>query len=202
VNPIIDFGNSLLLTMLLDGMLTATLSHIIEVEFTDKINVLGIVVGAATLAGFIEALRWGIGPFIVPKFGSMLDKSKQKNILLSIFLITVFILLVIIPFDVPLVIWLPILLVHVLLSSVLMMVMDTFVGEYASKVPHKVFIMTIFTVIVDLGAALGPITGYTLEQNFGLISLFWFAAGVCLVLSITWVIPNNHHIKQNMYNHM
>jgi hypothetical protein len=72
----------------------------------------------------------------------MLDKSKQKNILLSIFLITVFILLVIIPFDVPLVIWLPILLVHVLLSSVLMMVMDTFVGEYASKVPHKVFIMT------------------------------------------------------------
>jgi hypothetical protein len=78
VNPIIDFGNSLLLTMLLDGMLTATLSHIIEVEFTDKINVLGIVVGAATLAGFIEALRWGIGPFIVPKLGACLINLSKK----------------------------------------------------------------------------------------------------------------------------
>ncbi len=33
-----------LLIMFLDGMLTATLSYIIEVKFTNKINMLGIII--------------------------------------------------------------------------------------------------------------------------------------------------------------
>ncbi|HSU80362.1 MAG TPA: MFS transporter, partial [Candidatus Angelobacter sp.] len=192
-----------LLTIFLDGMLTAILSHIIEEKYTDKIDILGgIVVGASTLAGFIQALRWGIGPFIVPKFGHILDKSKQQSSILSILLVTVFILLVIIPLHIPLVVWLPIVLIHVLLSSVLIMVMDAFVGDFAAKVPSKILIMTAYTIIIDLGAALGPITGYALEQDIGLTGLFWLAAGVCVVLSIIWWIPKNHQIKQNRFENI
>ncbi|WP_442599958.1 MFS transporter [Neobacillus sp. D3-1R] len=178
-----------LLVMILDGMLTATLSYIIEAKFTNKIDVFRIVVGAATLAGFIQALRWGIAPFVVPVVGNMLDKTKQKNRMLVFFLFCAFILLVVIPLDIPLIYWLPILFVHVLIASVLTMVMDTFVGDYASKTSNKIVIMTIFTIIVDLGAALGPILGFTLEQKMGLIHLFWLAGGICFALAIMWSVP-------------
>lgn len=179
-----------LLIMIVDGMLTATLSHIIEVKFTNNIDLLGVVVGAATLAGIIQALRWGMAPFIVPWVGNRLDRAEQKNRILAIFLVFSCILLAVIPLHIPLLLWLPILLVHVLLSSILTMVLDTFVGNFASKVTNKMFIITVFTIIVDLGAAFGPIIGYTLEKNLGLLHMFWLAAGICLLLAITWIFPS------------
>jgi MFS family permease len=190
------FVTAFSLVMLLDGMLTATLSHIIEEKFSNRIHIFGVIVGAATLAGVIQALRWGIGPFMVPRFGNILDKTKQKNIFLSIFLVCAFIMLMMIPLELPLWFWVPLLLVHVLISSVLTMTMDAFVGDFASKVKNKVLVMTAFTIIVDLGAALGPITGYTLEKNIGLTNLFWLATGICLLLAITWVLPLNKKTKR------
>ena len=62
--------------------------------------------------------------------------------------------------------------------------------------------MTSFTVVLDLGAALGPITGYALEQEIGLNNLFWLAAVVCLVLTIAWILPGKGQTKQSMVNHM
>ncbi|MEH7439572.1 MFS transporter [Neobacillus drentensis] len=196
------FVTAFLLIMFLDGMLTATLSHIIEVKFTNKINMFGIILGAATLAGGIQAVRWGIAPFIVPKVGSILDKVKQKNRILAIFLACASIMLFVIPLNVPLMLWLPLLLIHVLIASVLTMIMDAFIGDYASEVTNKILIMTVFTIIVDLGAALGPITGFTLEQKLGLTNLFWFASVVCFFLLILWVLPRNERKKQNMLHHM
>jgi MFS family permease len=191
-----------LLIMILDGMLTATLSHIIEVKFTNEIDIMGVVFGAATLAGIMQALRWGIAPFIIPRVGNMLDKAKQKNAMLAFFLTCAVILLAMTPLNIPLMLWLPILLVHVLIASVLTMVMDTFIGDYASKVTNKVVIMTLFTIIVDLGAALGPIIGFTLEQFMGLTNLFWLGAAICLSLSIAWIIPYKERTKQTIFNHM
>jgi MFS family permease len=191
-----------LLMMILDGMLTATLSHIIEVKFTNEIEIMGVFVGAATLAGIMQALRWGIAPFIIPRVGNMLDKTIQKNAMLAFFLTCAVILLAIIPLDIPLMLWLSILLVHVLIASILTMVMDTFVGDYASKVSNKIVIMTLFTIIVDLGAALGPIIGFTLEQFIGLTNLFWLGAAICLSLLIAWIIPYKERTKQTIFNHM
>jgi MFS family permease len=196
------FVSAFLLIMFLDGMLTATLSHIIEVKFTSKINMFGIILGAATLAGGIQALRWGLAPFIVPKVGNILDKVKQKNRILAIFLACASILLFVIPLHMPLMLWLPLLLIHVLIASVLTMIMDAFIGDYASEVSNKILIMTTFTIIVDLGAALGPITGYTLEQKLGLTNLFWLASVVCLFILISWVLPRNERKKQCLLHQM
>jgi MFS family permease len=193
---------SFLLIMILDGILTATLSHIIEVKFTNNIDVIGIIVGAATLAGFIQALRWGIAPFIVPRVGNMLDKAKHKNIMLSFFLVCAVTLLVIIPLDFPLMLWLPIILTYVLVASILTMIMDTLIGDYASKESNKIFIMTIFTITVDLGAALGPMIGFTLEMVLGLKSLFWLSAMIILFLTISWVLPIKYRSSQKVLPHM
>ncbi|WP_181395911.1 hypothetical protein [Cytobacillus oceanisediminis] len=176
-------------------MLTATLSHIIEVKFTDNINFLGIIAGAATLAGIIQAIRWGVAPFIVMKIGNMLDKTEQKNFILSIFLASAFLLYFIIPMNVPILIWLPIIFIHLLVASVLTTIMDDIVTGYSSRVPNKVLIMTTFTIIVDLAAALGPMIGYTLEQKIGLANLFWLAGAICLFLTVLWITLGNEKSK-------
>lgn len=191
-------GTAFLLTMFLDGMLTATLSHIIEVKFTDKINLLGIITGAASLAGVIQALRWGIAPFIVMKIGNMMDYAKQKNMMLSFFLACAFFLLCLIPLNIPLFFLLPILFIHLLVASILTTIMDAIVTDYSSKVSNKIFIMTAFTIIIDLGAALGPIMGYSLEQKMGLANVFWMAAMTCLFLTVIWFLPRNNHSNQNV----
>lgn len=194
-------GTALLLVMLLDGMLTATLSHIIEVKFTDKIDLIGIIAGAATLAGLIQAIRWGLAPIIVMKIGTALDNTNQKNRILSIFLVCAALLYFIIPRNIPLLVWMPILLVHLLVASVLTTIMDAIITDYSSRVLNKVFIMTSFTLIVDLGAALGPIIGYTLEQKIGLANLFGFSGLLCFFLAVVWVFSRDISSKKNLLHH-
>ncbi|MBT2643437.1 MFS transporter [Bacillus sp. ISL-41] len=195
---IMILGTAFLLVMLLDGMITATLSHIIEIKYTDRINLLGIIVGAATLAGLIQALRWGLAPIIVMKIGTALDKTNQKNRILSFFLVCAALLYFIIPKNVPLLVWMPILLVHLLIASVLTTIMDAIITDYSSRVINKVFIMTSFTLIVDLGAALGPIIGYSLEQKIGLTNLFGFSGVVCFFLAVVWLFSRNVSSIKNL----
>src|SRR5690606_30883700 len=122
-----------LIMMLLDGMLTATLGHIIEVKFTNNIEIGHIIVGAATLAGFMQALRWGISPIVIPKIGNLLDRSKQKHANLGMFLASASILSLLLPFPFRLGIWLPILFLYLIVASILINVIDTIVAGYASK---------------------------------------------------------------------
>lgn len=176
-----------LLGMFLEGMLTATLSHIIEVKFSNTIDLIGISLGAATLAGVLQSLRWAVSPIIMPQIGKMLDRTKDKRIYAAILLAAACLLSITVPFPIHLGLWLPLLFTHLMVASILTTVMDIHVTDHASRVQNKVFIMTAFTILTDLGAALGPISGYSLEQAIGLANLFWLAAFVCFLLALTWI---------------
>ncbi|OEH92577.1 MFS transporter [Bacillus solimangrovi] len=188
---------ALLFNMLLMGMLTAILSHIIDIKLTNEIELVGIVIGAATVAGIIQALRWGVLPFITPKVGSILDKTKQKNTLLEVFLVCSAIFLFLIPLPIHLGIWLPILFINLIIASIINTIIDSIITDCASRVNNKVFIMTIYAIVVDFGSALGPITGYIMEQKVGLANLFWISAGVSLLLSLFWLLTSS---KANVEN--
>lgn len=53
--------------------------------------------------------------------------------------------------------------------------------------------------MVDLGAALGPIAGYSLEKAIGLTNVFWLAAFTCLCLTISWALPKNEQSKKTTF---
>lgn len=192
-----------LLTMLFEGMITATLSHLIHVKYSNHINLFEVIIGAATVAGLIQALRWGIAPFVVPKVGRLLDKVQYKNRTLALFLALAFLTLLVLPIDLPILIWLPILLIHLLVASSLTTIMDGLVTEHTARVANRIFIMTTFTIVVDLGAALGPILGYTLENKLGLTNLLWLAGLKCFLLSISWLFLQYKRTNQTtFYQHM
>ncbi|WP_100333614.1 MFS transporter [Bacillus alkalisoli] len=182
--------------MILDGMLNATLSHIININFNNEYNMFGIVLGAASLAGLLQAIRWGIFPFISPLLGGVLDRTNRKGYMLSFFLVIASIALLIIPLQVPFIIWVPILLVHLLVTSSVTTILDTIVTEIATLEKNKVLIMTVYTVVVDLGAAFGPILGYTLEGKIGLTNLFWLGSVICFLLTLKWLIPEKGITKE------
>ena len=190
------FLTAFLIMLLLDGMLTAMLSHMIEASYTDEIPIAGLVIGAATLGGGIQALRWGLAPLIMPKVGGLMDTIKRKNILLAIFLAAAALQLVSISFKLPLAVWIVLVLIHLLTASSLITVLDAVMTDRASAMGGKVFVMTAFTIILDLGAALGPVMGYALEKRAGLDSVFWLGAGLCLLLSLLWARPIRNMERQ------
>lgn len=182
-------ATAFLTIMVLEGMFTATLSHIIDIQLTSEPEVFGLIIGAATMAGVIQGIRWGVVPFLSPWIGGILDRVTYKKNVLSLFLGLASVLLVMITFNIPIMFWLPLLLFHLLVASVLTTIVDSMVSDMATKLTNKVFIMTAYTIIADLGAALGPILGYTLEGIIGLTNTFWICAAVCVLLTIKWILP-------------
>lgn len=179
-----------LTVMILEGMFNATLSHLIDVKLNKEIDIFTFMVGAATTAGILQAIRWGLLPFISPIIGSTLDKVQYKQYILAIFLVFASILLLLIPQNMSLTIWLPLVLLHLLIASCVTTIVDTLFAGLASTTKDKVMIMTSYTIIVDLGAALGPLLGYSLEEVIGLANLFMICSFICFVLSLKWGVPS------------
>lgn len=185
-----------LIMMSLEGMLTATLSHIIEVKFGVTLTFLTFIVGAATLAGFIQAVRWMIVPIVSPKIGALIDKKNESNKLLVLFLLISTVLLVLTSINLPLLLWLFIMLTLLLVASILITISDSIAGNLAEKSSGKVRMMTFYIVAVDLGAAAGPLLGYILEKFIGIHALIWIAATIIILLAVRWKLVGD---KEEVY---
>jgi MFS family permease len=181
------FITAFLSVAILDGMFTAMLSHLIHVQYTVSYQVFGFVLGAASIAGFLQAARWGITPFVLPRIGETVANMNHKPYFLSLFLIIAAVLLFIIPFKIPIAIWVALLLFHLLIASIITTIVDTIISNILTK-SNNILIITTYTIIVDLGAAVGPILGYTLEGIIGLANLFWICSAICFLLTVKWMI--------------
>ncbi len=171
--------------MILEGMMNATLSHLIGVKL-QKEDIASLLISATAIAGGLQAIRWGILPFISNKVGQMLDRSARKNYILVLFMALNSVLLLIISFNIFFIFWLPMLLIHLVISSCTTNIIDTLYSNLSSRGENSVLLITLYTVVVDLGAALGPFLGYWLENLIGLTSLFLICSFVCLLLALKW----------------
>ncbi|SHP81353.1 Major Facilitator Superfamily [Mycobacteroides abscessus subsp. abscessus] len=166
--------------------MNATLSHLIGVKL-QKEDIASLLISATAIAGGLQAIRWGILPFISNKVGQMLDRSARKNYILVLFMALNSVLLLIISFNIFFIFWLPMLLIHLVISSCTTNIIDTLYSNLSSRGENSVLQITLYTVVVDLGAALGPFLGYWLENLIGLTSLFLICSFVCLLLALKWL---------------
>ncbi|MBM7661330.1 MFS family permease [Bacillus mesophilus] len=198
------FITAFLSVMILESMFMAMLSHLIHLQNAAHFHMFGLILGAASIAGLLQAVRWGGTPFILPKIGEIVDGMKQKTYFLSFFLLVATALLFIIPFNIPIFIWWTLLLFHLLITSCIATIIDTIFSSSLTK-SNNILMVTIYTIIVDLGAAVGPILGYVLEGIIGIAKLLWFCAAIFLMLTVKWVIissytkRNNTNCNQSLY---
>ncbi|MFB9330206.1 MFS transporter [Paenibacillus aurantiacus] len=173
----------LLLTMTFEGALCSTLSYVIHSFFTDRVELFSLIVGAATLSGLIQASRWALAPVISPIIGSLIDKSPKVRILTFIAALTIGGLGIgAMLWTRNVVLWSCAGLLVLLMATLLTVILDSWAAEKAAD-DSKYFMMTVYTISVDVGAAIGPVVGYLFHSP---VVLFRFLLGVLFILVVIW----------------
>jgi hypothetical protein len=74
------------------------------------------------------------------------------------------------------------------MSTIMITVNDSLASDVASRTA-KVKVMTAYTVTVDMGSALGPLTAYLIIEWTGIYALYWLTAALlCCVGLFTYRI--------------
>jgi MFS family permease len=186
-----------LVGMCLDSMLTATLSHLIDVHHKTSFMFFEIVIGAATLAGALQAVRWALGSFMSPWFGRLSDRKWGRRPFLIGSLALAAIFMAVTNFEIPFGLWLLDLLALLIVTTLLSTIMDAMVSDIAIGTA-RTFIMTIYVVVSDVGASMGPLFGYLSEHFIGLSMTYWLSASLLLLLSIIWFMKGNVGMRRNI----
>ncbi|MEB3103835.1 MFS transporter [Ferviditalea candida] len=181
-------ASGMIIAMLYQGMFTATLSHFIEGYNPGNYVIWGWTLGAASLAGILQAVRWVWEPFLAPWFGRLSDRTGSSRKLFVLTLLLAAVLFAIVSVHMPLWLWLLILLGIQLTATILTTVMDALAVDAATR-QQKAAAMTSYSVATDLGAALGPTLGYLSDSAIGTRCLYMTAAALLLAMAIRWYRP-------------
>ncbi|WP_371377791.1 MFS transporter [Sporomusa aerivorans] len=189
----------LCIAMIYQGAFTATLSYLVQVHNSSTIPILGLSVGAASLAGTLQALRWSWEPWLAPWFGRMSDGKYGRRTILIVTFVLAAILFLLIPLKLPLWIWVLLILAILLTATILTTVIDAIACDVASCSAQKTF-MTAYSFAIDVGAAIGPLISFTLNGIWGPYTIYWLIAGILFILSLKWLVwPISIYSKDNKY---
>ncbi|SCW86517.1 Predicted arabinose efflux permease, MFS family [Paenibacillus tianmuensis] len=178
------------------GLLMSALSPLIATRLPDggTLTLAGFTLGAASVAGVLQALRWGWSPFLSPWFGRQSDGPRGR---LPLYLAalslsaTAFALLALpLPFG----LWLAALLAVMLANTAITTLSDTLAADAAAG-SRAVAYMTTYTIVVDVGAALGPLASFVLLGAFGPGGVGFACAALMAFTAAAWLI---FHRKRRM----
>lgn len=186
-----------LVMLCLEGMVTATLSHLIDIR-ESHINFYGVMIGAAALTGLLQATRIIIGAFLSPWVGKKSDGIWGRRPFLVSALLLGSIFVAIVQFDLPLGLWLVNLLAILLTSSVLAVLMDAVTSDIAEG-RSKTAIITLYVIVSDVGAAFGPVLGYLSERSLGLSATYWISAAILFLLCLRWAFGDKANINKAVF---
>ena len=190
-NVLSVLGIGMFFALIYQGIVTSTLSYVIEIHNSSLVLVFGLLIGASSLAGILQAIRWGFEPFLAPLFGSLTDGKSGRYPLLLISTLSASILFALISFDLPLWLWIGVLLLIQVTATSLTTIADALAADTASNNNARVKIMTTYSLLIDFVAALGPMLAYGMNQFIHPYASFWFASfvllGTTLVCANSWL---------------
>lgn len=182
---LVTLMSGLLLAMAYQGVFASTLSRLIELR-QPVTMVGGIVIGAAVMASLFQGARWGWEPWAAPWFGRLSDLYGRKRLLVGT-MFAAALLFALLQTPVAFVWWVLMVLSIQLTATVLTTLMDTWAADEASRQTNSTAMMTTYSVVTDLGAALGPLLAYWMDGRFGLDMMYGGIAMVMLLLALVWV---------------
>lgn len=169
--------------MIYEGMLTSTLSNYAETRQA-SMTVLGFTLGGAFIAGGLQALRWGWGPFLSPFIGSLSDRQSNKARLLTWTMGIAAAMLLLFPLPLPTWSWIAAAVGLLMTSTCTTTLMDALAGSVSGTLSlhNRRTVMTAYSVTLDVGAALGPAISFWVVQQAGYPAVYWGAAAMWLGL--------------------
>ena len=181
--------------MIYQGIFTSTLSYLVQIHNSSYIDILGFGVGAASLAGILQAIRWSWEPWLAPWVGIKSDgrHGRKKVLLLSLLLATG--LFCLLPFNMPLFPWLLLVMGVQLTATALTTLTDAVAADAATR-SSKILVLTAYSLAIDLGSAIGPFVGYVLNSVVDPYAAYWAAALSLGLISLAWLKPGKNACRQ------
>jgi MFS family permease len=171
--------------LVFQGVLASTLSYLISVHTVGGVEWAGFIVGAGTLAGFFQALRWSWEPWLAPLTGRMADRRFGWRRLLWLACCAGSLAFVAQSLPLPLPLWFACLLFLQLVATAFSTLTDTGAADVAARGGGRSILMT-YALLVDLGAAFGPLLAYSLTELTG-INVVYALCGLGFVgMAFVW----------------
>jgi MFS family permease len=174
-----------LMALAIQGVIASTLSRLIEVHTGGEIFLWGAAIGAASLAGFFQALRWGWEPWLAPRVGRISDEKYgwQRMFVFTLSAGTVFFTAVALPLPLPL--WFCCILGLQLTATAFTTVSEAAASDLASSFGGRALLMH-YALIVDIGSSLGPLLAYGMNAFFGINAAYLLCAAFFVPLALVW----------------
>lgn len=128
------------------GMLVSTVSYLVRLRLPEGLPLGGAVIGAASAGGVLQALRWTWEPWLAPFFGWLSDRPGGRRLLFPGLSAAGAALFLALTADLPILLW-----------TGLLLAADTAARSARVKV------MTLYSMLTDLGAAAGPAAAFLLS---------------------------------------
>ncbi len=159
--------------LLIQGVLAATLSALIARSFGTEVSLLGLALSAAGLSGIIQALRWSWEPWLAGRFGAWSDGPRGRRRFYVAALLVGAMGFGLLSSRLPILAWLAIARLVMLVATALTTLTDALAADVA-RAGDVVGFMTRYSIVQDLGAALGPALAFLLlERPGGFAWLYW-----------------------------
>lgn len=174
--------------MIYQGIFTATLSYLVQVHNAPVVHLFGAAVGAASLAGILQAIRWGWEPWLAPWVGIASDgKFGRKNVLIA-FLALAALLFALLPLDIPLTPWLLVIMGVQVTATAITTLVDAVAADAAAG-SSKILVLTAYSLAIDLGSAIGPFLAYLLNSSVNPYAAYWLTVLSLAALAAAWLVP-------------
>lgn len=179
-------ATGLVVALIYQGLYASTLSELIRIHFGSSVTLLGgVAVGAATLGASCKPSAGG-GSRGWPRGFGVLVRSPLRSAIhdggsrwrsgCRVRLVAL---------RLPLPLWLAVLIGIQLTGTSLTTIADSVASDTASVRGGRVFMMW-YSFAVDLGAALGPILAYLLNDMWGMDTAYAGTAVLLLILAVKW----------------
>lgn len=144
------------------GMLVSTVSYLVTLRLPEGLALGGVVIGAASLGGVLQALRWTWEPWLAPFFGWLSDRPGGRGRLFIGLSAAGAALFLALTADLPIFLWTCLLLAVEVTATALTTVGDAVAADTAAH-SARVKVMTLYSMLTDLGAAAGPAAAFLLS---------------------------------------
>jgi len=175
----------LFVTLIIEGFFMSTLSALLEHHWGSSVTVFGVALGCATLAGIIQSMRWGWDPLASPLVGRISDGALGRVSMFAGGCWAAALLFALTTLPLPLLPWLAVLTGIQICCTTMTTLSDALATDVASE-SQAVFVITAYTLAIDLGAALGPLGGFTALSLWGMDAAYLLAALLLALFAVKW----------------
>lgn len=185
-----------LMLSMLQSIVTATLSLVIDSNYSGTQTLFGIVLAGTALAGMLQAVRWTAEPLLASWFGRLSDGPKGRLPLFAAALAVSAAGYALMPWPLPFALWLAAVLLVMVAGTAMSTLMDALASD-AARTASVVAVMTAYSVATDLGSAIGPAASYLLAGWAGGLVPAYIGSAVIFAAIAVWHFPRKRHTAES-----